>query len=76
VISDAYDARFTLAEELGLRVVALRDLLRELNAQFRVEDWGYAQFGQLDDVWLQAIVSDHLLAAAEAVVTNLLDARL
>jgi len=69
------DGRVELARAVGLRVGELARLGELLHADFQVGHWGYAQFSDLADVRLQAILSDHLLAASEAVLTNLLEAR-
>lgn len=77
-MEEAYDSRegrVELADKLGLRVERLALLSARFNKDFHVEDWGFAQFADLVDVRLQAIVSDQVLAASEAILTNLLEAR-
>jgi hypothetical protein len=69
------DDRIQFAREVGLRVEDFAPLLERMNADFRVETWGYDQFARLGDVRVRAIVSDHLLSATEAVLTNLLGTR-
>jgi hypothetical protein len=67
--------RVDLAKDLGLTVASLDALGERLNADFRGETWGFAQFADVGDRRLQSIISDQVLAASEAILTNLLETR-
>lgn len=72
---DAEDERWGAASQIGVRVERLRRLVAELQTDFRPEDWGFAHYDDIQDLRQRAIVSDQVLTAADAVLTNLVEAR-
>jgi hypothetical protein len=68
------DARWHLLDSFGVAHGHLRGLEDRLSADFVVDDYGYAQFSDLGDIRLRAVVSDQVLRTAHGIGDNLLAA--
>jgi len=61
--------------EIGVEVAELDALEALLGQAYRVEEGGFAQLGDIEDLSQRAVVSDQIFTAAQAIATNLIGAR-
>lgn len=73
--NDSEQDRWEHATRLGIKWPDLRNLQEMMAFDYRVDSWGFPQLLDMSDVRLRALASDQIISAADAVLTNLIEAR-
>jgi hypothetical protein len=73
--SAAEQARWDHATGLGITWPHLRNLADMMALDYRDDTWGFPQLQDLSQVEQRAAASDQIISAADAVLTNLIEAR-
>lgn len=66
------EARWHLLGHFGVPHTRLRALEERLDNDYAVDRYGYAQFSDLSDIRMRAVVSDQVLRTAHAIGDNML----
>jgi hypothetical protein len=69
------DLRSRFLVEIGVEAKQLDSFAGRLAEAYNVDEWGFQQLGAIEDVGQRAVVSDQILTAADAIATNLIEAR-